>query len=160
MLKQSLATGVPPLDASTSREPTNLSEEIRGEVSTLTAADAAELDALYHGLPSYQPEPISGKGIERTIVTELSLLPTILVSEVPLVLMVPLILPSTELKVIISPTSPTIVVEPILPKIVTSPSSVVAGALVSMRTPPRSPTTPHVAAASASIISSIVTVGP
>ena len=58
---------------------------------------------------------------------------------------------------ITSPTSSTLVVEPALPKIVTSPTLVVAGVLVSMRTPRRSPTTPHVAAASASIISSIVT---
>ena len=51
-------------------------------------------------------------------------------------------------------------VEPALPEIVTSPTSVVAGVLVSMRTPPRSPTTPRVTAASAllfSLIFSIVT---
>ena len=48
-------------------------------------------------------------------------------------------------------------VEPALPEIVTSPTSVVDSVLVSMRTPPRSPTTSHVAAASASIISSTVT---
>ena len=85
-----------------------------GEASTSIAADAAELEALYNGLPSYQPEPTSGKGIEGTVVTEPSLLPTISVSELPLVLPVPPILPSAELKVITSPTSPTIVVEPIL----------------------------------------------
>ena len=55
------------------------------------------------------------------------------------------------------PTSLTLVVEPALPEIVTSPTSVVASVLVSMRTPPRSPMTPHVAAASASINFSIVT---
>ena len=70
MLKQNLATGVLPLGASTSRGPTNLPEGTRGEVSTSTAADAAELDALYHGLPSYQPEPAGGKRIEGTVVTE------------------------------------------------------------------------------------------
>ena len=71
MLKQSLATDVPPLGASTSREPANPPEGIRGDASTSTAADAAELDALYHGLPSYQPEPASGfKETERTVVTE------------------------------------------------------------------------------------------
>ena len=58
---------------------------------------------------------------------------------------------------IISPTSPTLVVEAALPKIVTSPTSVVVGVLVSMRTPLRSPTTPYVVAAGASIISSIIT---
>ena len=67
MLKQSLTTGVLPLGTSTSREPTNLPEGTRGEVSTSTAADAAELDALYHELPSYQPEPTSGRGIEGIV---------------------------------------------------------------------------------------------
>ena len=84
-------------------------------------------------------------------------LPTISVSEMPSVSPMPSILPGAELKVITSPTSPTLVVEPALPKIVTSPTLVVASVLVSMRTPPRSPTTPYIAAASASIISSIVT---
>jgi len=73
-----------------------------------------------------------------------------------LVLPVPLILPNAELKVITSPTSPTLVVEPALPEIVTSHSSVVASVLVSMRTPPRSPTVPHIAPASASAIPSTV----
>ena len=53
---------------------------------------------------------------------------------------------------ITSPTSPTLVVEPALPEIVTSLTSVVASVLVSMKTPPRSPMTSHVAAASASTI--------
>ena len=109
MLKQNLATGVPPLGALTSREPTNLPEGAGGEASTSTAEDAAELEALYHGLPSYQLEPTSGRGIEETIVTEPSSLPTISISGVPLVLPVPPILPSAELKVITSPTSPTLV---------------------------------------------------
>jgi len=126
LLKQSLAIVVPPLGSLTSREPTNLPEGIRDEVSTSTAADAAELDALYHGLPSYQPELARGKGIEGTVVTEPTSFPTVSVSEMPLVLPVPPILPNAELKVITSPTSPTLVVEPALPEIVTSPTSVVA----------------------------------
>ena len=78
LLKQNLATCVPPLGALTSREPTNLPEGIRGEASISTAADAAELNALYHGLPSYQPEPASGlKETERTVVTEPTSLLTI-----------------------------------------------------------------------------------
>jgi len=81
---------------------------------------------LYHDLPSYQPDPARGKGIEGTVVTEPTSLLTISVSEMPLVLPVPPILPSAELKVITSPTSPTLVVEPALPEIVTSPTSVVA----------------------------------
>ena len=57
--------------------------------------------------------------------------------------------------------SPTLMVEPALPDIVTSPTSVVASVLVSMTTPPRSPTTSHVAAASASIIpSTVVSIKP
>ena len=114
-----LFVGVPPLGASTSREPTNLPEGTRGEVSTSTAADTAELDALYHGLPSYQPESVRGKGIEGTVVMEPTSLPTISMSEMRSVLPVPPILPGAELKVITSPTSPTLVVEPAHPKIVT-----------------------------------------
>ena len=82
MLKPSLAIGVPPLGASTSREPANPPEGIRGEASTSTAADAAELDTLYHRLPSYQPEPASGlKETEGTVVTEPISLPTTSISE-------------------------------------------------------------------------------
>ena len=55
LLKQSLATDVPPLGVLTTREPPNPPEGIRGDASTSTVADAAELDTLYHGLPSYQP---------------------------------------------------------------------------------------------------------
>ena len=156
MPKQNLAKGVPPLGALTSREPANFSEGIRGEASTSTAADAAELDVLYHDLPSHQPEPARGKESEGTVVTEPTLLPTISVSEMPLVLPVPPILPSAELKVITSPTSPTLVVDPALPEIVTSPTSVVAGVLVLMRTPPRSLEILHIAPASASAIPSTV----
>ena len=54
---------------------------------------------------------------------------TISMSEMPLVSSVPPILSGAELKVITSPTSPTLVVEPALPEIVTSPTSVVAGVL-------------------------------
>ena len=80
LLKQNLSTGVPPLGVLTSREPANLSERIRGEVSTSTAADAAELDAIYGNLPSYQPEPARGTEIEGTVVMEPISLPTISVS--------------------------------------------------------------------------------
>ena len=73
-------------------------------------------------------------------------LPTISMSEVPLISPVPPILPGAELKVITSPTSPTLVVEPALPEIVTSPTSVVASVLVSMKTPPRSPVASQVIA--------------
>jgi len=122
LLKPSLATGVPPLGASTPREPANLPERIRGEASTSTAADAAELDALYHDLPSYQPEPASGlKETEGTVVTEPILLPTTSVSELPVVSPALPILPIAKLKVIASLTFPTLVVEPTLSEVVTAP---------------------------------------
>ena len=52
-------------------------------------------------------------------------------------------------------------VEPVLLEIVTSSTSVVASVLVSMKTPPRSPTTSHVAATSASTVpSTVVSIKP
>ena len=114
------------------------------------------MDALYHGLPSYQPELASGlKETEGTVVIEPISLPTMSASELPVVSPALPILPIAKLKVIASPTSPTLVVEPTLPEVVTNPSSIVASVLVSMRTPPRSPTIPHVAAASASIVTPV-----
>ena len=71
------------MGASTSREPANFPEGVRGEVSTSTATDAAELDALYHDLPTYQPEPADGKEAEGIVVTEPISLPTPSVSEKP-----------------------------------------------------------------------------
>ena len=53
------------------------------------------------------------------------------------------IVTTAGLKIITSPTSPTLVVEPVLLEIVTSPTSIMAGVLVSMRTPPRSPVIPR-----------------
>jgi len=133
LLKQSLTTGVPLLGASTSRKPANLLEGVRGEASTSTAADAAELDALYHDLPTYQPESAGRKEAEETVVTEPISLPTTSVGEMPEVSLTMPILGTTELKVITSPSSLTMVIEPTFPKIVPSPTSVVAGVLVSMR---------------------------
>jgi len=144
------------LGVSTSRDPANLPEGVRGEASTSTAADAAELDALYHDLPTYQPEPAGRKEAEGTVVTEPISLPTTSVGEMPVVSLTLPILGTTKLKVITSPSSPTMVVEPAFPKIVTSPTSVVASVLASMRTPLRSPAIPHIALASASVIPSIV----
>jgi len=117
LLKQSLTTGVPPLGASTSREPTSLPEGIRGKVSTSTTVDAAELDTLYHGLSFYHPEPESGfKGTKGIVVTEPISLPTTLVSELLVVSPALPIRPIAKLKVIANPTSPTLVVEPTLPE--------------------------------------------
>ena len=102
MLKRSLTTGVPLFGASTSREPANLPEGVRGEISTSTVADAAELDALYHDLPTYQPKPAGRKKAEGTVVTEPISLPTTLVGEMPVVSLTLPILGTTELKVITS----------------------------------------------------------
>ena len=106
--KHNFVAGVPPLGASTSREPTDLPEGSRGDMSTSTAADAAVLDALYGDLPPYRPEPARGIEVEGTVVTEATSLPTISTNEVPSVL------PGAELRVITSPTSPTLVVEPVV----------------------------------------------
>ena len=70
-------------------------------MSASTAADAAVLDALYGDLPSYQPKSAERPRAEGMAVLEVSSLPTMLT-----------ILPSAELRVITSPTSPTLVVEP------------------------------------------------
>ena len=53
-----MLAGIMPLAASTSKEPTGLSEEIREETSTSTTLDITELDVLYHDLPSYQTESV------------------------------------------------------------------------------------------------------
>ena len=59
------------MGASTSRGPADLPGEIRGETSISAAMDVAELDVLYHNLPSYQPEPASGvKETEEIVITE------------------------------------------------------------------------------------------
>ena len=84
------------------------------------------------------------------MVTEPILLPTMSVSELPVISSALPILPIVKLKVIVVPTSPTLAVEPTLPEVVTSPTSIVASVLVSMRTRPRSPALPHIALASAS----------
>jgi len=49
--RHNIVAGVPPLGASTSREPTDLPDESRGDMSTSIAANAAVLDALYGDLP-------------------------------------------------------------------------------------------------------------
>jgi len=119
-------------------------------MSTSTAADAAVLDALYGDLLSYQPGPAKGAGVEGMVVPKVSSLPTISMSEMPSVL------PSAELRVITSPTSPTLVVEPAVQKMVTSPTSMVASVLISMKTPSRSPMTCHAAAVSVPVVPSTV----
>ena len=62
-----LFAGVPPQGASTSREPEDLPEGSRGDMSTSTAADAAVLDALYGDLPPYRPELAEGTEVEGAV---------------------------------------------------------------------------------------------
>ena len=117
---RSLVTGVRPLDASASRKPVDLPEGSRGDMSTSATADAAVLDALYGDLPSYQPKSAERPEVEGMTVPEVSSLPITSISEVRTVL------PSAALRVIASPTSPTLVVEPAAQEVVcllyTSPS--------------------------------------
>jgi len=123
--------------------------------------DIAELDILYRDLPSYQPEPagdsIVVEGMRAALPsTEPITLPAELVGEMTVVSLMPPVLATTGLRVISSPTSPTLVVEPVLPGVVTSPTSIVAGVLVSMKTPPRPPANPHPSPTSASATSSTI----
>jgi len=143
-------------------EPMSLPGDFREEISTSTVANAAELDVLYHNLPSYQPEPaVDSRMTKETVVMEPITLPANLVDDTVVVSLVPPILATTGLRIITSPTSPTLVVDPVLPEIVTSPTSIVAGVLVSMKTPPRSPVIPRPSPASASTASStVMTVKP
>ena len=132
------------MGASTSREPTSFLEEFRGETSTSAAVDVAELDVLYRNLPSYQPEPVGdSKVAEEMVVAEPITLPDEPVGEMTVVSLTPPVLATTGLRIITSPTSLMLIVEPVLPEVVTSPTSIVAGILVSMKTPSRSPAISH-----------------
>ena len=146
----------------TSREPASPPEEFRGETSTSAAVDATELDVLYHNLPSYHPEhACDSKVAEEVMAAEPTTLPTEPVGELTVVSLTPLVLATTGLRIITSPTSPTLVVEPVLREVVISPTSIVASVLVSMKTPPRSPPIPRPSPGSASAISStVMTVKP
>jgi len=125
--------------------------------STSATVNVEELDILYRNLPSYQPEPAGdSKVAEEMMATEPFTLPAELVGEMMEVSLTPPVLTTTGLRVITSPTSPTLVVEPALPEIVTSLTSIVAGVLVSMKTPPRTPAIPRPSLASASAISSTI----
>jgi len=150
------------LGASTSRGPADLPEGIRNEASTSAATNVAELDALYHDLSSYQPEPAGGvKEAEKTVATEPLSLSAGSAGEMSVVSLTLPILITTGLRIITSPTSPTLVVEPVLPEVVTSPTSIVVSVLVSMKTPPRSPAIPRSPPASVSATSStVMTVKP
>ena len=117
---------------------------------------------MYLNLPSYQLEPAGDSTVaeEMMAVKPITLLAE-QVGEMTVVSLMLLVMVTTGLRVITSPASPTLVVEPILSEIVTSPTSIVAGVLVSMKTPFRSPVIPRLSPASASAISStVMTVKP
>ena len=103
-----------------------------------------ELEVLYRDLPPYQPE-LAG---DVTVVeetkdalpsTEPITFPSESVGEMTMISLMPSVSLTASLRVITSPTSLTLIVEPALSGVVTSPTSVVVGALVSMKTPPRLP---------------------
>jgi len=103
--------------------------------------DVGELDVLYRDLPSYQPELASDFMVAREMrvalpSTESIILPAESVGEMTVIFLTPSVLVTTGLRVITSVTSPTLVVEQVLPWVVTSPTSIMAGVLVSMKTPP------------------------
>ena len=129
MTNHGLITGVGPQGVPASKEPEDSSEGSKGELSASTAADAAVLDALYGDLPPYQPKAAERSEVVEATAPKVSSRP----GEVPT------ILPTVGLRVITNPTSPTLVIEPAAQEVVASPSFAVAGVLISMRTPPRSP---------------------
>jgi len=83
-------------------------------------------------------------------------LPPESVGEMPVASLTLTVLATIGLRIITSPTSPTLVIEPVLPEIVSSPTSIVAGVLVLMKTLSRSPAIPHLSPATASAIFSTV----
>ena len=98
-LNTNFVAGVPSQGALASREPDDLPEGSRGDMSTSTATEAAVLDALYGDLPPYRPELTEGIEVKGVVVPEMSLLPTISMSEAPSVMA------RAELRVITSPVS-------------------------------------------------------
>jgi len=98
------------------------------------------LDVLYHDLPFYQPEHASDfmatEEMRASLPSiELITFPAESVGEMTVVSLTPLVLVTTSFRVITSLTFLTLVVEPALPGVVTSPTSVMARVLVSMKTP-------------------------
>jgi len=113
--------------------------------------DAAELDALYRGLPSDQPESVGDLATAEEM--RVVLPPTLSMVQIASRLesngkmtvtsTMPQVLATTSLRVITSSVSPMLIVEPALSGVVTSPTSLVVGILVSMKTSPWLPMTPR-----------------
>ena len=128
-----------------------LSREVREETSTSATLDAMDLDVLYCDLPSYRPEFV---GDLVTVEETRAILPPMLspepiisplksVSEMMVAYTMPLVLTIAGLRVITNPASPMLIVESALSRIVNSPTSLVVGVLVLMKTPPRFPAILH-----------------
>jgi len=116
---------------------------------------------VYHDLPSYQPEPAGDFMVAEEMRAALPSTEPITfspesVGEMTVVSLTPPVLVTTGLRVTTSPISQTLVVEPALPGVVTSPTSIGAGVLVSMKTPPRLPAIPRPSPTSVSATSSTI----
>jgi len=119
--------------------------------------DIAELDVLYRNLPSFQPEPASDSMVaEETRDTFSSTGPITFPIEPVDEMTAISLLATTDLRVITSPTFLTLVVEPAFSRVVTSPTSIVAGVLVSMKAPLRLPVIPCPSPTSTSTTSSTI----
>ena len=105
--------------------------------------DATELDVLYRDLPSYQLESVGGLTMAER--TRLVLPPTLSIEPIASPLesagkmtvasMMLQVLTIASLKVITNLVSLTLIAESSLSGVVTSPTSLVVGVLVSMKTP-------------------------
>jgi len=119
------------------------------------------LDVLYYDMPSYQPDPagnfMAAKEMRAALPsTEPITFPAKLICEMTVVFLTPPVLITTGLRVITSPISLTLVVESAFLGVVTSLTSVVAGVLVSTKTPPRLPVIPRPSPMNASATSSTI----
>ena len=122
------------------------------------------MEVLYGDLPPYEPEstgdPTATEEARVALPSMLSMEPIAFPSEsageMKVVSMMMPILVITGLRVITSPTSPTLIVEPAVSGVVTRPTSIVASLLVSMKTPPGLPAIPRPSLTSVSATSSTV----
>jgi len=133
-------------------------------ISTSATVDVVELDVLYRDLPPYQPESAGDfaaaeetrAALPSTLSTKPIAFPSESTGKMMVVSMMLPVLVTTSLRVITSPTSLMLIVEPALSGVVTSPTSVVAGVLVSRKTPPRLSAIRHPSPISVFVTSSIV----
>ena len=123
-----------------------------------------ELNVLYRDLPSYQPESVGDLATAKetravlpsTLSTELIAPPPESAGEMRVTSMTLSVLAMISLRVITNPTSPILIAELALSGVVTSPTSLMANVLVSMKTLPRLSAIPHPSLTSVSTTSSTV----